>query len=469
MSLAAPGLPIALTGQDPRLVRNMRIRRGLEGPQLIVEWDAPSDPPKAGEIRVLRKLFEFATNPLDPAADVVFEGPATEGGFVTDLDVGACRCYYYTAFTHNFFPKDEWLHASTTQVSEIAIPTGFFGTEAGMFNLLPELYMLEDKILGETPDAKEQSFFALYPAFDPGSREWFNIGENTDPSREPVKKGPLQRFLKTVAVDLDLAKGLVDCMPTLWDVDETCCENLPALGEMIGLQVNRELPCSAQRQEIKEHVAILKVKGTATALRARARSVSGLTTFVQEWGANNILYTNQDTRTTIASPNADLAAKFMLPGDDTDYTPGGVVLPNSFCVFFLLECDDCLSEQIVRKLNRVLVTEFPACHEGHLVFRDCLFVDETELDPSDAPTTIIEDRVVEENAFSTCWLFTNTLPDDPADASPPGTGKPGVRQLTNSLRALTANPGIICAELFTDTVICKSLVDVARVDCSNVG
>ena len=64
---------------------------------------------------------------------------------------------------------------------------------------------------------------------------------------------------------------------------------------------------------------------------------------------------------------------------------------------------------------------------------------------------------------------TSTLPDDPTDVSPPGTGKAGVRQLTNSLRALTANPGIICAELFNDVVICKPLIDVARIDCSTIG
>jgi hypothetical protein len=461
-------IEIEVVSGDPRLVQNTRIRRGLEGPQLIVEWDAPAQITTAMEIRVVRKKFEFAANPFDSQGTVVFEGPA-DAGFVTDIDLDPCECYYYTVFSHNFFVAEEWLFGPESQVSEIAIPTGFFGRDGGLFKRLPELYMLEDKLLELDVVQREESFFALYPTLDPENHEWFNLGENTDPTKEAIKKGPLQRFLKTIAIDLDLAKGLADCMPVLWDVDNTCCGVLPALGENIALQVNRELSCSAQRQEIREHVAILKRKGTADALRARARSVSGFTTFVQEW-SNNILLTNTLDRTIIDVPKPGLASTFMLPGDTTDYTPGGVIAPNSFCIFFLLECDDCLSEQIVRKLNRVLPPEFPACHPGHLVFLDCLFEEEPfdreRLD--DFNEEIWEDDLLEELILQTCWLITNTLPDDPF-LPDPGPGKGLARNLTNSLKALTANPNIICAELWDDEIICDNRVAKARVDCTRVG
>lgn len=457
---------------DTRLATNVRIRRGLEGPQLIVEWDAPAEITTAMEVRVVRKQFEFAASPFDPQGTVVFEGPAADG-FVADLDIEACKCWYYTVFSHNFFLAEEWLFSVDTQVAEIAVPTGFFGRDAGLFNRLPDPpYHIADKLLEDEIGVRDAAIFALSPVFDSDGKEWFNLGENTDPTKEPVKKGPLQRFLKTIAVDLDLVKGLIDCMPTLWDVDETCCSTLPALGEVIGLQVNRELPCSAQRQEIKEHVAILKVKGTTTALRARARSVSGFETTVQEWGGN-ILVTNRLDRTSLqVNPNPGFGSFFRRPGDTTDYTPGGEITPQSFCIFFLLECDDCLSEQVVRKLNRVLPPEFPACHPGSLVFLDCLFEEEAfpreRLDDSDT-TDLIEEFGEEEILFQKCWLLTNSLPEPPdtPDAGA-GGGKGVALNLTNSFRALTVNPSPICLELFDDEIICNNRVLKARVDCTRV-
>jgi hypothetical protein len=83
-------IEIEVVSGDPRLVQNTRIRRGLEGPQLIVEWDAPAQITTAMEIRVVRKKFEFAANPFDSQGTVVFEGPA-DAGFVTDIDLDRYR------------------------------------------------------------------------------------------------------------------------------------------------------------------------------------------------------------------------------------------------------------------------------------------------------------------------------------------------------------------------------------------
>lgn len=451
---------------DARLAQNVRIRRGLEGPQLIVEWDTPTEISPGMVIRVVRRLFEFAEHP--DSGIVVFEGLAA-AGYVADLNLDPCRCYYYTVLTHSFFPKDEWLFGPTVQVSTIAIPTGYFGRDGGLLRLLPEIYLLGDKLSDEDVEPREAAVFALQPVFDADAHEWFNLGENTDPTKEPKKKGPLARFLKSIALELDHVKGLIDCMPTLWDVDETCCDNLPALGTVIGLEVNRELPCSAQRQEIKEHVAILKARGTKVGIRARARTVSGLPVDIQEW-CNNILLTNTQGRTVIAAPNPGLTSKFRLPGDDTDYTPGPGIGFFDICIFFRLACDDCLSEEVVKKLNRVMPAELPVCRIGSFAFVDCTFVEEAHLEPEETGVEdILEDAVAEEFVFQTCWLITNSLDDtqDPPSAGP-SLVLGGARNLTNALRALTANPSIICAELFSDTIICSSRVRRARVGCSRV-
>jgi hypothetical protein len=177
-------------------------------------------------------------------------------------------------------------------------------------------------------------------------------------------------------------------MPTLWDIDETCCEWLPALGELIGLRVNREYPCSAQRQEVKEHVAILKIKGTKDAIRARGRTVTGLITEVQEWG-DNILISNRLSRTSMAFPNTGLFDIFKLPGDTTDYTPGGEFTFQSVCVFFDLAVDDCLSQQEVEKIDRALTPELPACRTGIFAMVEGIFEETVDLDIGEVAVDVI--------------------------------------------------------------------------------
>lgn len=430
--------------QDPRLVKNARIRRGLEGPQLVVEWDAPDSIPLGGVTRVVRKLYEFPLNKDDGL--VVFEGP-TGDGFVADIELDACRCYYYTIFILD--PLDgTWNYSIATQVSEIAIGTGFFTNK--LFDLLPNIYVLGDKLLEK--EVRDTGVFPLFPVLDTDGHEWFNIHENTDTTKEPKKRGPLSRFLKDLAIEPDIVKGLIDCMPVLWDVDETCCGTLPALGEIIGLEVNREFPCGKQREEIKQQVAILKLKGTKTAIEARARLISGLTANVQEC-CGNILISNRLDRTSLKFPNPGLGSRYQLFGDDTDFTPGGFCSFNSFGIFFELECDDCLSCQVVAKLNRVMPTEYPICRTGHFVFVDCTFVEEYDRDIEEEYTDEEEDKFVED-LRTQCWLISNTLPGAP-DLPAPTLLEPFVRHQSNSLKALTANPYSCSAlELWYDEVEC---------------
>lgn len=375
---------------DPRLVRNLTIRRALEGPQIVLEWEAPEEPPLGGLVRVVRKLYEFANDADDPAAVAVYED-AVGAGYLADLDVGACVCYYYTVFT--FDPLiGAWVYSVGTQAAEMAIETGYFTNR--LMELLPELYLIGDKLKDSSTYSDE--VIPLYPTFDSVSKEWFNIHENPeDPENgagvlmgEVKPRGPLSRFLKTLSLDLDIVKGLIDCMPTLWDVDEACCDALPALGELVGLEVNREFPCTKQREEIRQQAAILKIKGTIQAIEARARLISGLRVDVQEW-CKNILISNRLDRTSVYIPNPTLAVKYRRCGDDTDFTPGQEITFQSFTVCFELECDDCLSQQVVEKLQRVMPPEWPVCRSGYFFFEGCVEV-ETVPSPWDFWWDVIE-------------------------------------------------------------------------------
>jgi len=377
------------TLDDPRLVTSATGSRALEGPQIVIEWESPEEPPLGGLVRVVRKLYEFAVKADDPAAIVVYEG-AVGSGYVADLDVGACTCYYYTIFT--FDPLTGlWVFSEGTQVAVMAIETGYFTNR--LMELLPELYLISDKMLEE---GNKDGVLPLFPVFDEESRQWFNIHENPeDPEQvagvlmgEVKPRGPLSRYLKTLAIDLDIAKGLIDCMPTLWDVDEACCDALPALGALVGLDVNREFPCTKQREEIRQQAAILKIKGTLQAIEARARLISGLRVRVHEW-CKNILIANRLDRTSVYIPNLSMPLKYRRCGDDTDFTPGQEITFQSFTVCFELDCDDCLSEQVVEKLQRVMPPEWPVCRSGYFFFEGCVF-EETVPAPWDSWWDVIE-------------------------------------------------------------------------------
>lgn len=461
------------------LVRDLQIRRGMEGPQLILTWKAPKSGGCAEKLIIVRRKYDFPLSTSEPK--IVYEGPVTDGFFV-DLEVTPCVCYYYTVFTQ--LPGGDQLFGPVSQVAEFAIETGFFARK--LFQLLPDLYVVSDK----KQDELEISKLALSKVFDAEFKEYFALYEDGS-----VLRGQLQRFLRIVALELDIVKGLIDCLPTMFDVDETCCQFLELMAANIGLSINKDLNCTRQRKEVRNQVAIYKVKGTIQAVEARARESSGLVTRVQEC-CPSILITNRIDRTSVAWPNSGFSKTFKLPGDTTDYTPGGDYGFTCFNVFFLLECEDCVSEAIVKKLNRVLPPEYPVCRVGRLIFVDCTFVDEYDTEIEEIVCDTIEDAIADnvEDFRQHCWLITNRLghnrtctprvDDERArvdcsrvetEVSGPAYG-PSLfmfceANMTNSLCAVTANPFRLCLELWYDEFeyTCVPRIDLARIDCSHVG
>lgn len=375
-------------------VRTMEIKRGLEGPQLILRWEAPSVPEMIDELRLVRKMYDFPYHVGD--GKVVWSSTTglDEGAFYSDLDLDDCRCYYYAMFSHRPGYGD-WVTSTQAVAAALAIKSGDFFPEK-LWKNLPDAYILGDKKQSLLESERGRIILSPVQAED---GEWFNLYENGE-----TPKGELQRYLKLAGTEFDYARGLIRCMTTLMDVDETCCEILPHLARLIGLDLNTELPCSLQREEIKREVFVLKWKGTEIGVAAKARAIARLETRVVARCDQILIFDKLDSGFLPFTDAEKLV--FGTPDDGAFYFAGGEYAYRRIGILFEIPCDGCLDEGTVQKLNRVMPDYLPACTFMDMTFRDCTW--EEVYDREGRLTEEYWDEMItldEEFPFMAHWLL----------------------------------------------------------------
>lgn len=369
-------------------VRNLEIRRPTEGPQLILEWDGPLEVGSADLIRIVRKLYDFPMHHED--GKVIYEGPPQAGRFV-DLDLIECKCWYYAIWTRRATTGD-WVNTQDTSAAGVPIKSGHH-LGMNLIGLFPETYLLRDK----KQDKVETGYTVLTMAQDPETGEWRNLYETGE------ARGEFARYLKSFGVELDYAKGLVDCLPTQFDVDETCCENLQAIADMLGIQLNNEWSCSLMREEIKKEKFIQRWKGTPLAFEAKARAISRLRAEVlPTWP--NIVCSNTPGRGSFQF-SLEAAVKFRQYGDPNAYVIGDLYWQRLYILYLFLDIDSCIDQAIVEKLNRELPRYRPVCVRHNMRFVDYTWVEENREQEEDYWDEK-EDSFEEQYAY-TLWFKSN--------------------------------------------------------------
>jgi hypothetical protein len=403
-------------------VRNFVILRPTEGPQLILEWEAPIEAESASAIRIVRKLYDFPMHPDD--GKVLYEGPP-EGGRYVDLDLQECKCYYYTIWSQRAITGD-WLATNLTSLAGLPIKSGHH-LGLNLIDLFPDTYLLRDK----KEDKVEKGFEVLTMEQDPVTGEWRNIYEDGETGR-----GEFSRFLKNFGVELDYAKGLLDCLPNQFDIDETCCENLQGIADILGIQLNNEWSCSLMREEIKKEKFIQRWKGTPLAFEAKARAISRLRAEVlPTWP--NIVCSNTFGRGSFDF-SLEAAVKFRGYGDPNAYVIGDLYWQKLYILWLFLDEDSCIDQAIVEKLNRELPRYRPVCVRHNLRFIDYTWVEENREQEEDYWDEK-EDSFEEFYAY-TIWFKSNR-----------------VNSLTNTL-TLTPGPGEVhLLDAWWDNVIPKGM------------
>lgn len=85
--------------------------------------------------------------------------------------------------------------------------------------------------------------------------------------RERDASGDLSAFLAVPAMTLDEIKGLVDCLPDIWDVDACDPRFLPLIAAIVGYRFDPTRDPDTQRRELREVVEQYRRKGSIPAIR----------------------------------------------------------------------------------------------------------------------------------------------------------------------------------------------------------
>jgi len=336
------------------LPTDFSVRRGYEGPQIIIEWGEPLSTLDVVSIRLVRRRFGFPLHELD--GDIIFDGPPADT-ILSDRDVVECICYYYKLFV--FLTTGAILVSIDLQDDVIALSTGYFRQK--LFDLLPNLYVISDKPLNEAFDPR----LALLEGTDGISPEVFNLGMDGSQNF-----GPVRRLINLWGPMLDEAKGLIDCFPNQLDVDDSCIPELEGIAALLGLPLNKELSPQGMRNEVRNQAEFIKQKGTIPGLIARFRSVSGLTPVIREQ-CNRLLISNDPSRTSpllVPSEGANLGTA----DDELYYSVGYYEDIQPFWLWYsvFVTLVGGLNEPTGRKWCLAVEEASPACHKGFLYIRD---------------------------------------------------------------------------------------------------
>lgn len=297
-------------------VTNAKIRRGFEGPQLVLSW---TNPGTFDLIKIRRGVLEFPQNLTDGVE--VYSGIDE---IFSDVNVINLVTYYYTIFT---IIAGTPYFSTKTQIYEFPIDNQAAPLE--LYKLLPEFYREEDL---------KQRKRSLETGFDDESG-WLNYWED-----QFVEHGPLRRFLKLFGLEFGNIRGMIESFELFYDVLNVRLDFLPLLASYVGLTLIPNESQQRQRFLILNAIYLYRIRGTLEDMALFAGNIVGEKPLIKEY-RNNIVYHNVLNSTFLegAVPPgsgfdpvvvADMG-KFV---DNVDYmmdfSPGAKYSPRSVGFFF---------------------------------------------------------------------------------------------------------------------------------------
>jgi len=238
----------------PPNIANMTIsglssRRGIEGPQIILNWIKPLLYGSLIKIRLVRKMGSYPADETD--GKILLDSTDTEVETFTDFPDYAPEFYYYKVFS--LFGA-WWISTRLTEIVELALDTKSEKQDK-FYNELPEIYRALDKLRA---GSRQQ---ALSPV-DLDSEEKILLAEDGE-----TQQGEFRRFLKIMNIFFNEALSRIRALATrdglgpIFDIDRTSPQYLDYMAKLYGWKFDFELPVVNSRAEIKRLPDLYKKKG----------------------------------------------------------------------------------------------------------------------------------------------------------------------------------------------------------------
>jgi len=358
------------------------IRRGMEGPQLVLSW-TNSDDAGLTAVQIRRGTNGYPESITDGIQVYLDSSPVVSGDdSYADVAVSGQVTYYYTIFTQ---VTGVWYHKFSTQKREFPLDGRDFHLR--LWESLPAIYRKQD-------ETTNQQTLTTQMVDD----EWWNYWED-----QLKQYGQLYRFLKIFGIQFGGIRELIKYFTVFYDVYNVRDDLLPYLANLIGAKILRGVSLQRQRFLIANAVELFKIRGTIAGIERFAEGNFQTEVLIQEF-AYDILESNRVDRTSVADDDIVLN-NWNSPWNTIDYVVDGRQGEQWSYRTIGLYFDDCLDTDITQDmldLAEEFFSDFLPGTGAWYAFThwDSLWSDEfvnfsnwTETDPSSSLNVVSEQAV----------------------------------------------------------------------------
>ena len=325
---------------------------GGEQPQVTIKYQAPIHE-DITKIKLMRRQYTYPK--VHDDGDIILLDEDLDQGiyYHSDLTVQPFIPYFYKFFS---LESSGWVSGKSAEASAMAYSGNYFGDK--LFSLLPKLVKRKDV---------DDNFGAITTVLE--EMEAFGETYNVSATAEP--KGQLYRLLSLLGIELDDVKGKIDKMFNyLRDPRQATDKELPYIANNIGLNLNKEFPVDRQRNEILNHVALLKMKGTVPGFESAMRLITNIPKIETiEYGdflmcSNNIDKLSARTITDFPWIYTDSHGNFDPYKIVNARSWSEKFNPYTFELRLYIDASNVLTSTMLSKMGRIMNNFSPVCTHG---------------------------------------------------------------------------------------------------------
>lgn len=310
---------------------------------ILLSWTEEID---ATVVKIVRRIKDFPYTINDGA--LVYYGPGS-WGFFEDKDVQDATWYYYQLY---YWDEGESIFKTDVSLRSISLAIRKVNFPLTLKKNIPTMY--------NSPES---------------------VGSEDDPYSWQTIRDEIFGLL------FEEVYGLLRAFPSLFDLDKCPPDALDGLTKLVGIVPNKELSITRRREEARAAVDIWRSKGTEVSIKRAIKAISGQEADIDLWVDNLIILGNGDRKTIDFSDVSEMQnygrlghttchlLSFDTVNEDSWYNTFSFGLYINF-----VGGNTELSQEVVRKLRRIIEDQIPVFKKLHLLINSVL-VDIEEVYP----------------------------------------------------------------------------------------